>query len=241
MLNICLCDDDKNILSYYSKKIHDLSESNNYIVKIETFMSGENLIFELEDNPNRFNIIIIDIMMKNINGIDTAKILREYGYNGIIIFLTISKEFAFDSFKVEPMSYILKTDRSDIFDNIFLKAIERANESSNRSIIIYYKNTNKFINLDDIIYMESFKKKIVLHNKLGTEEELIYVFKDIYEKVKDYGFVRCHKSYIVNINYIKSFNNLECNLQKDLVVPIGRKYSKYFRDRILENEFNKVL
>ena len=63
MLNICLCDDDINVLNYYTNKINKLSEKNNYACRVETFKSGESLIFELEYNPNRFNIIIIDNIM----------------------------------------------------------------------------------------------------------------------------------------------------------------------------------
>ncbi|MFQ8921369.1 MAG: LytR/AlgR family response regulator transcription factor [Clostridium paraputrificum] len=241
MLNICLCDDDVNVLNYYSSRISDLSGKNNYAFKIETFRSGESLIFELEDNPNRFNIIIIDILMKNINGIETTKILRKYGYNGIIIFLTSSKEFALDSFRVEPLNYILKNDSDDRFNNIFLKAAEQVYKNSNKNIIVLSKPQSKVINLDTIIYMESLNKKVILHKISGETEEVNCVFKDIYEKVREHGFIRCHKSYIVNIKYVKTFNKLECRLQRDFIIPIGRKYSKDFRHILLENEFNNII
>ena len=120
MLNICLCDDDVNDLNCYSNRISELLEEHNYAFKIITYRSGESLIFELEDNPDKFDIIIMDIILESINGIETTKILRDYGYNGIIIFLTSSKEFALDSFRVEPLNYILKTDSVDRFNNIFL-------------------------------------------------------------------------------------------------------------------------
>lgn len=241
MLNICLCDDDVNVLNYYSSRISDLSDKENYAFKIETFRSGESLIFELEDNPNRFNIIIIDILMKNINGIEATKILRKYGYSGIIIFLTSSKEFALDSFRVEPLNYILKNDSDDRFNNIFLKAAEQVYKNSNKNIIILSKPQSKVINLDTIIYMESLNKKVILHKISGEADEVNCVFKDIYEKVREHGFIRCHKSYIVNIKYVKTFNKLECRLQRDFIIPIGRKYSKDFRRILLENEFNNII
>lgn len=187
LLNICLCDNDKNILNYYSKKVTDLLNNTYFTFKLETFTSGESLIFELEDSPNKFDIIIIDIIMKVIDGIKTSKILRNYGYEGIIIFLTSSKEFAFDSFKFEPVNYILKNNK---FYNIFLKAAKEVHKKSR-------KNTNK---------------KVLFH-KLSLEiEEVNCSFKDITEKVERYGFFRCHKSYIVNIKYVKSFNILEFKL-----------------------------
>ena len=241
MLNICLCDDDINVLNYYASRINELASKNNYAFRIETYISGESLIFELEDNPNRFNIIIIDIIMKDINGIEATKILRRYGYNGIIIFLTTSKEFALDSFEVEPLNYILKSDSDDRFNSIFFKAAEQVNEVSKKSIVISCKQQNRIINLDTIIYMESLNKKVILHKVSGEFEEVNYIFNYFYEKIKDNGFIRCHKSYIVNINYVQTFNKFECKLQKNIIIPIGRKYSKEFRNTFLENEFDNII
>lgn len=241
MLNICLCDDDRNVLNYYSNRICEISDKNNYVLKIETFMSGESLIFEVEENPNRFNIIIIDIIMKNIDGIETTKILRKYGYTGIIIFLTSSKEFALDSFKVEPLNYILKNDSDNRFNDIFLKAAIQVYKNSNKNIIISTKTKSKVINLDMIVYMESLNKKVILHKVSGESEEINCVFKDIYDKVKNNGFIRCHKSYVVNMRYIQTFNKFQCMLQREIIVPIGRKYSQDFKRMILENEFDNII
>lgn len=240
MLNICLCDDDTKVLDYYSSKIEELLNKNNYGFKIEAFKSGESLVFELEENPNRFNIIIIDILMKNINGIKTTQILRRYGYNGIIIFLTSSKEFALDSFKVDPLNYILKNDK-DRFDDVFLKAASNIYRNLNKKMIVLSKQQNKIINIDTIIYMESLRKKLVCHNVCGKVEEINCSLKDIYEKVKEHGFIQCHKSYIVNVKYIQTFNKVECKLQKEITIPIGRKYSSYFRDKIMKNEFDNII
>ncbi|WP_066716237.1 LytR/AlgR family response regulator transcription factor [Clostridium sp. Marseille-P299] len=241
MLNICLCDDDVNDLNCYSNRISELLEEHNYAFKIITYRSGESLIFELEDNPDKFDIIIMDIILESINGIETTKILRDYGYNGIIIFLTSSKEFALDSFRVEPLNYILKTDSVDRFNNIFLKAAEQVYKKTNKNIIVLSKPQSKVINLDTIIYMESLNKKVILHKITGDFDEVNCVFKDMYEKVREQGFIRCHKSYIVNMKYVQTFNKLECKLQRDFIIPIGRKYSKDFRRMFIENEFDNIM
>lgn len=240
MLNIALCDDDLDTLKYYSNKISELAKQNNYTFKIKTFRTGENLLFELEDNPNIFNILIIDIVMKNIDGIKTTEILRKYGYKGMIIFLTSSKDFALDSFKVEPLSYILKNDDKNYFDIIFLKAAKRVYDNVNKNIIILSSNQKKFIDINDILYIESFNKKVIL-NVVDHKEKINYVLKDIYEEVKNKGFIRCHKSYIVNLKYLQTFNKSECRLKDGSIIPIGRKYSKSFKNAILENEFDNII
>ena len=62
MINICLCDDDLNYLNYYSTKINELADIYHIPIMMETYTSGESLTFELEDNPNRIDIVIIDII-----------------------------------------------------------------------------------------------------------------------------------------------------------------------------------
>lgn len=240
MLKICLCDDDTKILERYSKIINDIAYRNNYVLRIEIFKSGESLIFELEEEPNKFDIVIIDILMKNINGIETSNILRKYGYKGIIIFLTSSKDFALDSYRVEALNYIIKNEDDNRFENIFIRAVEEVYKGLNKNIVISLKNQKKIINLDSIIYIESLNKKYILHDIYGGKEEIGGNLKDIYNKVVDSGFVRCHKSYIVNIKYVKSFSKLECTVYKDIRIPIGRKYSKDFKQAIIDNEFNNI-
>lgn len=240
-MKICLCDDDNKVLKYYVNKIEGIALKNDYIFEIKTFESGESLIFNLEENHNEFDIVIIDIIMKRINGIEAARILRYYGYKGIIIFLTTSKEFALDSYRVEALNYIIKNEDDDRFEKIFIKAVEQVCKELNTNIIIKLKNKRKIINLDSIIYMESLNKKVILHDKYGEREEVGITFKEMYEKVKDKGFIRCHKSYIVNIKYVKSFNKLECKMHKDIIIPIGRKYSEDFKEAFIGNEFNNIL
>ncbi|MGU8578073.1 LytR/AlgR family response regulator transcription factor [Clostridium perfringens] len=124
MINIGICDDDQRFLNELALKINNLNIVDSESLQVEKFISGENLIFELEENPNRFSILIVDIVMNGINGIEVSKILRRYGYDGIIIFLTSSKEYALESFEVFPMAYILKENIDNVFEEILLKAIK---------------------------------------------------------------------------------------------------------------------
>lgn len=242
MLNICLCDDDINELDYYSNKINELSRLININVKIKTFQSGESLIFELENNYDRFDLIIIDIVLKRINGIEAGITLRKFGYKGIIIFLTSSEDFALEAFKAEPLNYIVKgKDVEEKLNKVLLKAIEKADGNSKKKIVISNRQINKILDVDNIVYIESINKKVIIHSLFGEKEEINCTLNVIYEKVKIYGFIRCHKSYIVNSKYIQSFSRIECKLKNQINIPIGRKYSKTFESEFLEHEINNLL
>ena len=242
MINIGLCDDEKKFLNYYSEKINEIAKLNNKLIKIEMFESGESLLFELEENPNRFDIIIIDIIMKNVNGIDATKILRNYGYKRIIIFLTSSSEFALDAFEVEPLSYLIKSSKDkNKFKDILLKAILQVENIATKKLIIYNRQKNIIITLNTIIYIESINKKIIIYRLNEDPEEAYHTLNKVYDKIENFGFIRCHKSYIVNTNYIVSFNKLHCILKNNIIIPIGRKYSNEFKNKFIKYEFENIL
>ncbi len=242
MINICLCDDDIRYLQHYTSKINDLSNTYSIPITIQTFTCGEGLSFELEDNPNHFDIIIIDIIMKKLNGIQTAQILRKSGFTGVIIFLTSSKEYALDAFLVEPLNYIIKDLHDDErLKSTLLKAIMQIEKTKTKSIMLSIKQTHKIFNLDTISYVESIGKKVVLYNISGEKEEVNMTMNSILEKIQNHGFIRCHKSYIVNASYVTSFNKLECSIKNGITIPIGRKYSSTFKESYLKNELDHII
>ncbi len=114
MTNIILCDDNSSLLEKYKNILHDLSQKHDFDIMITTFFSGEHLLFHLADDPNQADIIFMDILMQDLNGIDTAKRLRMLGCHSEIIFLSSSAEFVFESFDVAPLQYIIKDSESEL-------------------------------------------------------------------------------------------------------------------------------
>lgn len=240
MLKICLCDDDLQMLGKWTNKIEKWLNMNECIFRIQTFNSGEQLVFHMEEDPHQFDVIILDIIMGDLDGIEVAKKLRQYGYEGIILFLTSTKDYALDSFCAEPLNYILKEDGESQLEKSLLKAIKRIEKEKGDKLIIEGKPFNKMIDLDDILYIESVSKKTVLHKVNGEKEVTNCSLKTLYEKVEEKGFIRCHKSYIVNIQYFQGFNRSTCKLQNGEEVSIGRQYLKEFRSRILDELFSGI-
>lgn len=241
MINICLCDDDNFFLEECSKILYELADKNKILLRIENFNSGEELLFFIEEDINKFDIIIMDMLMKKINGIETIKTLRDYGYNGLVIFLTDSKEHAIESYEVEPLTYLLKEKLySEVFEKNFLKAIGKVEKEKSKRIVISVRQKNIVINLNEIVYIESMRKKLIIHKK-DSCEEVYYTLEGVLEKIKEYGFIRCHKSYIVNSRFILSYNKVECQLVNGGVLPIGRKYSDTFSNEYLRCEFERLV
>lgn len=242
MIYIGLCDDDISILDFYSNELEKISEIVKTPLRIRKFISGESLLFNLEENPNQLDIIVIDILMNNINGIDTMKILRSYGYKGIIIFLTSSTEFALDAFEVNASNYLIKnSELSNNFNSMLINVILKVKNKTTKKLILETKKNRIIIDLKNIIYIESCSRKIIFHSLYSSPVKVSSKLNYVYEKINDFGFIRCHKSFIINVNYVIYFNNIQCTLKNNIQIPIGKKYLVDFKNKFTKFEFENIL
>ena len=223
-MNIAVCDDDKIFrvaLIEYIKK-YDKS------IQIVQFKRGR----ELLNSDKSFDIIFLDIEMPGMDGMKTAKKLRENKIESIIIFLTSYEEFVFDAYKVDAFRYIRKTNLSD------LKEAMQAAEtriSSRERIVINQKGKVYELNLSDIVYLEAFGDGTYIYDRFGRHYESFEQLKTWDEKLKDKGFFKIHKSYIVSLAYVESREDNSVTLKStNNTLPVSRRNVTEFKEAYIE-------
>ncbi|MDK2587399.1 LytTR family DNA-binding domain-containing protein [Romboutsia sedimentorum] len=202
MINIGICDDEL----HYILKIKDILEkilssySINY--KIYQFSSGEEL---LNNYPKDLDILIMDIQMKIINGMDTARKIREFDENLEIIFMTSFAEFMQDGYEVKAYRYILKPVSERKISKNIMPCINEIMKKRNNYLTINVKNYVDRVKIDSIIYIETDRPNISIytHNNIYTTKMSISKMEKI---LSEYGFFRCHNGYIVNLKLVESMN-----------------------------------
>ena len=225
MFNICVCDDSDEMRHGVEDMIKKLSEKHRIGVSVYGFSSGEEMLFELSESKKYIDIFFLDMLMKKLNGIETAKELRKINPSAQIIFLTVSKEHVFDALDVMPLHYLIKQDvKTSKIEDVFLKAVSLAQK--NRQDIFTYKsgNTVGSVPLKDIVYFEVQNRIIELH--LENKEVISFYgnISDLENELPADTFQRIHRSFIIN------FENAEYLKGKDFVccegstVPVGHKY-----------------
>lgn len=105
-----------------------------------------------------------------------------------------------------------------------------------KRLVINANPNNLVIDFDEVICITAFNKKCLIVKSDGEEKRLNISLKVLYEKVESIGFIRCHKSFVVNSDYIESFNKSNCILKNGKMLPLGRKYFKEFK-RIMYNKW----
>lgn len=220
-MNIAICDDDSTISGKLESIVNEcfLSESDSCFLTV--FMSGEEILCCLEQRKV-FQIYILDIELETISGLEVARKIRQNDYNAIIIFVTSHKELMQEAFEVLAFNYIVKPFDELNTKRIILKAIDYVTMKK-RFFTYKLGKQNYTENLDRILYFESKGRKMCIN----TVEQVIEYYgtmKNVLEQLESQMFVPIHKSYIINMEYLKTIEGESVILKDEQKLPISKKY-----------------
>lgn len=229
MIHIAICDDEEFMLSQLTNKINDFFAENKVEVSILQFYNGN----ELLKYYKRLDIIFLDVQMDGINGMETAKILRSQNYKGFIIFVTVMEELVFNSFEVHAFDYILKPVEHKRFSQTMKRLLSAIETGSNTNLFVQKGNECNIIPFDDIVYCEIINRKVYLHL---VQQEVIDYYEKIenLEKKLDGRFFKCHRSYLVNLKFLRSYKKGVAYLNNGETIPVSRLRSEEFSSVILK-------
>lgn len=221
MFKVGICDDDWNSAELVSQYLEKISKKYQYKLDVDVYSSGEELIRGYEEG-NRFDLIYLDIEMKGIDGIETARWIREHQYHMILIYVSSYDTYLKQLFEVEPFRFVQKPIEMESFEKIFLKAVERIEEQKGE--YFRFQSGRNMINLlcREILYLESCGRKVIVHTGNHTYE---YYDKldHVEEQLKDMRFVRIHKAYLVNMDNVEAFQYERLSLKDGTILNISEK------------------
>ncbi|CCL09283.1 TPA: response regulator transcription factor [Clostridioides difficile] len=199
MYRIVICEDDITQITFLRECILKSLEGISSQIELFEFNSGEEL---LESNLESIDIFFLDIKMLKITGMDVAKIIRETNDTSEIIFITSIVDYIQEGYKVRAYRYLLKPiDFGDLNESI-LSCISDIIKRRENFMLIENKGIINKILINSIMYIEVRKKVLTIHTKNDT-----YYTKNSMDKIEleleKYNFFRCHKSYLINLQYIQ--------------------------------------
>ena len=228
MLKVAVCDDSE----IFSKNAADLiarwSDESGIPAEVSVFSNGDDLISAVASNDT--DIIFLDIIMPLLNGMDTARELRQKNKAVRIIFLTSSPEFALESYEVKAQGYILKPVTYEKISEALDECAE-ALSTEPENIILKTQNGFKKIYFHDIEYAEAQNKRVIFHLRGGKEICAADTLHSIEERfTEEDGFFKCHRSYLVYMPNVDRFGTTELRMKSGSSIPIARGYGKAFKE-----------
>lgn len=226
MLSIAVCDDEVIECCHMAKRIQEIMEEMKIPCIIRRFRSGGELLQALES----FDIVFLDIMMQELDGMKTAQMLRERASNKILIFVSSSRDYVFEAYDVEAFQYLLKPVNSRKLKRVLQKAVQKTERCSREFILVSKERQKKKLYLDDIYYFEIKGRIVDIH---GTEGIFTYYEQigELEEKLREKGFFRCHKSYLINLKYVDGYNRQEVILENgEKIVIAKRRYDEFIQE-----------
>lgn len=214
MITIAICDDDDRQIKVLKKM---LTEWNGCAV-ISEYGSAEQFLINYPDAP--CDLLLLDIEMGDMNGMELAKELRAKGDMLPIIFITGFSEHIGDGYDVEALHYLLKpVDKKKLF-----RVLDRyvCRHKSDNRVILPSGGESLLAASDDIVYLEAFGKKTQVTLTDGKEIVCTCGLGAVSNKLGR-GFVSCHRSYIVNIGFIVGISKSEITLEGGKKIPLSRR------------------
>ena len=202
MLNFAICDEDKNKAEVIKSQI-EASYGGVMRRPIEIFDSGEAMLAAY--SAGRFDIVITEIVMTGMSGICAAKKIKKINENAVIIFYTHHGEYAIEGYKARAFRYILKSAPKSTFLHQIKAAVYEC-RSRNKSILITSQKETISVRVDELIYAEIFNRIVYLYTIRGSYSYYARL-SQLEEELQAYNFIRIHKSFLVNLEYVKSIGN----------------------------------
>lgn len=231
-MNIAICDDDSNVTNRLKNDIYSLFKSLKSDVDISVFANGMDLIETIKNEEVHYDVLLLDVDMPNISGLEVAKILRESNEDLIIIFISSHDNYVFDSFEYNPFRYIRKNRIKEELNIALKSAYALYKKREKRYIVIKSDDGDYRVEQSEICYFEIVKRKLFIHLSNNKVLGMWKPIKDFINEIDASDFVKIHSGCAVNMKYIKEYTNYDVTLDNGEKLITSRSGIKILKDEL---------
>lgn len=234
MLRVGICDDEITTCAELKKMILDIADELGIELLIDIWHSGDTLLKDIH-KLNEIDLLFLDIMLPDKDGIDIGKKIRETNnYRILISYISSKKTYAMKLFQNQPIAFLIKPIKKKELKTILETACKRI--SDNMILFEYKKGRHSyFLNCQDIAYFESTRKKIEVVLTNGDRDAFYGKLTDVSSRLPKY-FSLIHRSYIVNRNYVKKYSYDALLMFNDETFPISKLHRMELRTSLQDDK-----
>lgn len=233
MINIIICDDDNRELQKTKDLCHSYAAAHREIdIRIESFTMAVDLLKRITDGQCNYDVLLLDIYMPELTGVELARKLRERQDNCQIVFLTTSMEHAVEAFSLHAAHYLVKPYTRVQLENALNKAIAAVEKAKQSSILLKTIAGLQKINMSDILYSETDKHIQMIHLQAGKCLQVRITCSELFDLLScDNRFYKCGSTYIINLDQLTKVTTKQILLENGEELLMQRRQYKELVDR----------
>ena len=217
-LKIAICDDEANQIEYLSGVVTTWAKKNRHAIETKTYPSAKAFLLDYAEEKD-FDILLLDIEMPGMSGVELAKAVRKENATVQIVFITGYYEYFSDGFDVSALHYLIKPADERKLMPVLDRAVSNLTYRQ-RAVLLSSPEGDVKVSLADIYYVESENVHVAAHTTSGVYRSRISLAK--FAEQLDETFIKVHRSYIVNLKYVKKISRTDITMVNGELVPISR-------------------
>lgn len=226
MLTIVLVEDDEVQCAALCQVVERFFSQNGEEVRLLTYPDGAEILAHYPQDPD---LILMDIDMPKVNGLEAARRIRGFDSQVLLIFVTNMVQCALEGYAVEAMDFIVKPVSEDSCRLSFSRVLRRLRQRQGHSIQVRYGKNTCSVNTTEVTYAETQGRALLLHMKDGSTMTITESIQSLTQRTQTLGFFRCHTSFLVNLAAVDTIRRTDA-VVAGTVIPV----SKYRREEFLQ-------
>lgn len=219
MYRVAVCDDCQKDGRQILKWAEQFFAQRKLEVSLSLFQDPDELLTEVRSKDREYDLFLLDILMGETNGIELAQALRKSGSHAKLIYITVSRDYAIDGYKVQANDYLVKPIQKELLEAAIGRLLDQPD-----SVLVEAEGGLQPIQVSEVQYGESAGHYVVL--QLDSQPGPVRVRATLSEIQRKLGtqFVRCHKGYVVNLAWVQEVRSNAILLRNGRNIPLGRQY-----------------
>lgn len=225
-MRIAIVDDDATDRRMLHSRLEVQLARHSIHADISEYENGRKFLTEAAQEP--FTLVFLDIYMKKDNGIETAKKLRLFDPDCMLVFTTTSAEHALDGFRVRALHYLVKPYSDKDFQELMDEIIDRM-PKPDKYIEVRSANGTQRLRFSEIIYAEHYQHQIYIHTTDNRKITTRQTFGKFAEELKDERFFLCNRGVLANMEHAVDFNGTDFIMENEEAITVSRNLRKSAR------------
>lgn len=248
MLQIAICDDETLLLEEIRRITEDCLQSQQTFSILSTYTDGKSLFYDIQDGK-RFDLLLLDIEMPGLSGMELAKRIHELLPDALMLFVTAHYKYAVDAYELHIFRYIPKNQLKERLPHALRDAVSLLEIQNTDSYIISSQNRLERIPYKEILYIEKDGKNALFHtvstqkqpaDLAGKNRRVRKTLTEVFDELHSEEFHFIERGYIVNLRHVTGISHTDCILADQTRLPVSqsrlpefkKRLSSYWKDKI---------